>query len=213
MIDTLPLKGVIILVIIVIFSIIASLNHMDEKNVQWFTLVIVSASLICEILRDWLAERRDYTASPKSKEEIALTQIEKIGYQWAKEPWHTSGIYIYARDVKAAPVGHHPGPDGAILYKAADVNSNEMFFWNGHTTHAVIDVCNRVHIKPDSMGLLAVDDGKLIIPDNAYIIRNFKEAEDFINFFHVLKKYRNPKALTAKTQDYTWDTELYLVGK
>lgn len=75
---------------------------------------------------------------------------------------------------------------------AYETDFGERFYWHGKITHAVIDICHRVHISDGTMSFLAIDDEDLIIPPKTYIIRDVKEMSDFIDFYHALAKYNDP---------------------
>lgn len=129
-----------------------------------------------------------------------LSSIEAKGYKWAAKPWQSNNIYISAKKEDVVNVGHQP--NGTILYQT---NNGEKFYWDDDISYAIIDILGHIHILKDHMALLAIEDKKLIIPSDCFIIRESNEAADFLEFEQSLKKYSYPDRPT-KT-DYAWDTE------
>ena len=190
--------------------ILKSLYSFATSNIGKTVLISgITLFIILAFATNYAEHKYNYDHDRISQQAFTvLSEIEKTGYKWASE-WYFHGmchnIYISAKYANVIPIGHLPS--GTILYEA---DSGEKFYWHGQITHAVIDICHRVHISDDKMCFLAIDDDKLIVPAKTYIIRDPNEMQDFIVFYHALVKHEDPldeRGLLIK-KDYHWDTDV-----
>ena len=173
-------------------------------------LMIIQADLIDKIIDGTLilivvfgAIHWIYNMRAIKKASLALSSIEAKGYKWATKPWHVKNTYIAAKKVNVTNVGHFP--DGTILYKA---DTGEKFFWKADIPYIVVDIFGHIHISDDK-AFLAIDDPSLIFCLDArpgvHIIKNRKEASDFLDFYQNFMKYKKP-GYPFKTE-FVWDAE------
>jgi hypothetical protein len=137
-------------------------------------------------------------AKEKKEAKKTLSSIESKGYKWASQPWGHIKTFISARVENVKRVGILP--DGTFLY---ETESHKKFLYGSEITTAILDVANKVHmVKPDVLSLPSED---MIIPADWYVINDYNEVYEYLNFYNNLMI---SKGNDGETLDYHWDAEL-----